>query len=27
LAHLAPKAFLLPLMAKRHPALAPGRTP
>ncbi len=27
LAHLAPKALLLPLMAKRHPALEPGRTP
>jgi len=25
LAHLAPKALLLPLMAKRHPALEPGR--
>ena len=26
LAHLAPKALLLPLMAKRHPALEPDRT-
>jgi short-subunit dehydrogenase len=26
LAHLAPKALLLPLMAKRHPALGPGGT-
>jgi uncharacterized protein len=27
LAHLVPKSLLLPLMAKRHPALQPGRTP
>ena len=26
LAHLAPKALLAPLLAKRHPALEPGRT-
>jgi short-subunit dehydrogenase len=27
LAHLVPKSLLLPLMAKRHPALDPDRTP